>query len=247
MARRDGVVVAYSGGADSSLLMAVAHEVLGDRALACIGSSPSYPKAEREAAVALAESLGARWRVVETAEHLDAAYSSNGPDRCYHCKLALFRRLRGIAAEEGLGTIVDGHNVDDLGDDRPGRRGARELGVLSPLTELGFTKRDVREAARILGLASWDRPAMACLASRVPTGTEITPELLARIEAAEDVLRRCGFRRFRVRHAGDVARIELPPEDMERALALRSEIAEGVKRAGWRHACLDLAGLRPIP
>jgi uncharacterized protein len=243
----DSVLVAYSGGVDSSLLMAVAGEELGPRALSCIGVSPSYPRRERDAAVELAERCGARVRLVTTEEHLDDRYRANDGDRCYHCKSALFRRLRGIAGDEGFSVIVDGNNLDDLSDDRPGQRAAREQGVRSPLIELELTKQDVRELARTLDIQVWDKPAMACLSSRVPQGTPVTPELLSRIEAAEDVLHGLGFRQFRVRHAGDTARIELLPEDLARAVELRGAIVEGVRKAGYRYACLDLAGFRGTP
>lgn len=243
----DSALVAYSGGVDSALLMAVAGQELGPRALSCIGVSPSYPRREREAAAELASRSGAKVRLVETGEHLDEGYRSNAGDRCYHCKNALFRELRSIAGDEGFDVIVDGNNLDDLSDDRPGQKAAREQGVRSPLIELEFTKNDVRALARKLDLRVWDKPAMACLSSRIPQGTPITPELLSRIEAAEDVLHGLGFRQYRVRHAGDAARIELLPEELARAVELRREIVEGVRRAGYRYVCLDLAGFRGTP
>ncbi|MCS6843328.1 MAG: ATP-dependent sacrificial sulfur transferase LarE, partial [Caldilineales bacterium] len=212
-------LVAFSGGVDSALVMAVAHRELGRRALACIGVSPSYPGRELQSAVALAEGQGWPYRLVPTQEFRDPRYVANAGDRCYFCKSALHDRLRAIAAAEGWQAVLDGNNADDLGDYRPGMAAARERGVRSPLLEASLTKAEVRELARWLGLPVWDKPAMACLASRVPQGIPVTPALLRQIEQAEDVLARLGFRQFRVRHHGDVARIELPVEDLAQAVA----------------------------
>jgi uncharacterized protein len=240
----ESVVVAFSGGVDSSLVAVVASEELGPRVLACIGASPSYPRRELEAATRLVEDRGIRYRVIQTEEHLDAKYRANAADRCYHCKSELYGRLRAIADEEGAAVIVDGNNADDAGDDRPGMVAAADRGVRSPLREAGIGKEMVRTLARSLGLPVWDKPAMACLASRVPRGTPVRAELLARIERAEDVLASLGFRQYRVRHHGEVARIELPAEDLPRALELRETIAEPIRRLGYRFVTLDLAGFR---
>jgi uncharacterized protein len=240
----ESVVVAYSGGVDSALVAAVAAQELGSRALACIGTSPSYPKRELEAARRLARDRGMRYRVVDTAEHIDANYLANEPDRCYHCKSELYARLREVADEEGISVIVDGNNADDLGDDRPGMAAAAERGVRSPLQEVGIGKEMVRRLARSLELPIWDKPAMACLASRVPHGTPVRPELLERIERAEDVLAALGFRQYRVRHHGDVARVELLADDLLRALEMREQIIEPIRRLGYRFVTLDLAGFR---
>jgi len=240
----DSVVVAYSGGVDSALVAAIAARELGDRALACIGVSPSYPARERQAAIDLAERIGIRCRLIETEEHLDASYAANPVDRCYYCKSRLHDKLRVIATEEGLAAIVDGSNADDIGDDRPGINAGRERGVRSPLMEAGIGKEQVRGLARHLGLEVWDKPSMACLASRVPHGTPVQPELLHRIEQAEDVLSSLGFAQFRVRHHGDVARIELPADDLPRAVELRAKLIEPIQRLGWRFVTLDLAGFR---
>ena len=238
------VLVAYSGGVDSALVMAVAHEVLGDRALACIGVSPSYPLREQREAVRLAEELGVPFRRVNTEEYLDADYAANPENRCYFCKSELYGRLTALAAAEGWDAVLDGTNAADLGGHRPGHGAATEKGVRSPLVELGITKEQVRALAQHLGLPVWDKPAMACLSSRVPHGTPITPDLLRQIEMAEDVLVELGFRQFRVRHHGDIARIELPPESFPRAVEHHASIVEGTRAAGYRHVTLDLAGYR---
>jgi pyridinium-3,5-biscarboxylic acid mononucleotide sulfurtransferase len=242
----NSVLVAYSGGVDSALLMAVAHQVLGERALACIGVSPSYPKREMEMAVQLAQQLGSRILLVNTHEHMDTRYAANPVDRCYYCKNDLFDRLAEVAKKEGIQAILDGNNADDLGDDRPGRIAAQEHGVRSPLLELGITKNEVRAMAKTMGLPTWDKPAMACLSSRVPHGTLITPQVLHQIEAAEEVLAALGFRQYRVRHHDKIARIELPAEDLLRAVELRSSIVEGIRKTGYSFVCLDLAGFRAV-
>lgn len=240
----DSALIAYSGGVDSAVVAAAAHRALGERALACIGVSPSYPAREERDAIALAERTGLPYRRVNTEEYLDANYAANPSNRCYFCKTELYGRLERIARDEGWGVVCDGTNASDLGDHRPGRAAASEHGVRSPLVELGVTKPQVRALAQALGLPVWDKPAMACLSSRVPTGTPITPELLRRIETAEDALVALGFRQFRVRHHGDLARIELPPDDFPRALEHRRAIVGGVRAAGYKHVTLDLAGFR---
>ena len=238
------VLVAYSGGVDSALVMTAAHRALGDRALACIGVSPSYPLREQRDAIALAEQCDIPYRTVSTEEHLDPNYAANPGNRCYFCKSELYGRLAQLAREEGWAVVCDGTNASDLGDHRPGRVAAAEQAVRSPLVELNLTKAQVRALAREMGLPVWDKPAMACLSSRVPTGTPITPELLRQIEAAEDVLVRLGFRQFRVRHHGDVARIELPRDAFGRAIEHHRPLVEGLRAAGYRHVTLDLAGFR---
>ncbi|MCB0110643.1 MAG: ATP-dependent sacrificial sulfur transferase LarE [Caldilineaceae bacterium] len=238
------VLVAYSGGVDSALVMAVAHQELGDRALACIGVSPSYPAREMRDAVKLAEELGVPYRLVNTEEYLDPNYAANPNNRCYFCKSELHNRLKAILVHEAWGVVLDGNNASDVGDFRPGMAAARERGVRSPLLEAAISKEEVRTIAQSLGLPVWDKPAMACLSSRVPHGTPITPELLRQIEAAEDVLVALGFAQFRVRHHNEVARIELPPEDFPKAIAAHMAITNGVKAAGYRFVALDLAGFR---
>jgi len=239
------VMVAYSGGVDSALLMAVATRVLGDRALACIGTSPSYPERELQAAIAVAQQAGGRVRVVKTEEHLDPRYAANPGNRCYFCKSELYTRLKDIAQEEQIALIVDGNNASDAqAGDRAGWLAGRERGIRSPLAELGITKDQVRQLAKGLGLSVWDKPSMPCTSSRVPHGTPIVPGLLKKIESAETALLQMGFATLRVRHHGDIARIELPAEDLERAIAMRDEIAAAVKACGYRFVTLDLAGFK---
>lgn len=238
------VLVAYSGGVDSALVMAVAHEQLGDRALACIGVSPSYPTREMRDAIELAKNAGIPYRTVDTEEHLDPNYAANPVNRCYFCKSELHDKLRALADAEGWATVVDGNNASDVGDFRPGMAAARERGVRSPLLEAGITKAEVRAIAKALGLPVWDKPAMACLSSRVPHGTPITPELLRQIESAEDALVDLGFRQFRVRHHGEIARIELPVEEFPQALAHHDALVTRIQAAGYRFVTLDLAGFR---
>jgi uncharacterized protein len=238
------VIVAYSGGVDSALVLAMAHECLGDRALGCIGVSPSYPQRELEAATELAQRCGFRHRLVDTREHLDSRYSANPSNRCYFCKSELYDLLAAIRVEEAADAILDGTNASDLTGHRPGYAAAKERGVRSPLAELGIDKEMVRELARRLDLPVWDKPASPCLASRVPTGVAIVPLLLSRIEKAEDALARLGFKEFRVRHHGDVARIELPVEALPAVLAKREAILQGVRAAGYKFVSVDLAGLR---
>ncbi len=238
------VLVAYSGGVDSALVMAVAYQELGDRALACIGVSPSYPAREMRDAAKLAEALGVPYRLVNTEEHLDANYAANPNNRCYFCKSELHNRLKEILINEDWGVVLDGNNASDVGDFRPGMAAARERGVRSPLLEANLTKDEIRAIAHELGLPVWDKPAMACLSSRVPHGTPITPELLRQIEAAEDVLVALGFQQFRVRHHNEIARIELPAEEFPKAIQAHMAITQGIKAAGYRFVALDLAGFR---
>jgi uncharacterized protein len=240
------VLVAYSGGVDSSVVLRVAHEVLGDRAIGVIGRSDSYAKRELELALAQAASFGARVEVVSTGELSDPAFRSNPTDRCYHCKSELYRELDVLARRLGADAIVDGTILDDLDDWRPGRRAAAERAVRSPLAELGFTKADVRTVASHYGLPSTGKPASPCLASRIPYGTEITRENLAMVEAAEELLRSQGFVQLRVRHHGDLARIEVPLDECPRALRpeVRERLVSGLRALGYRHVTLDLEGFR---
>lgn len=237
-------LIAYSGGVDSALVLAVSHQELGDRALGCIGDSPSYPRRELRDAIALVEAIGAPYRIIHTTEYADANYAANPANRCYFCKSELYNRLRAIASNERWSAILDGNHLDDVDDHVNGMTAARERDVRSPLLEAGIRKSEVRELAHQLGLPVWDKPAMACLSSRVPHGTPITPALLRQIESAEEVLADLGFRQFRVRHHGDLARIEIPIEDFPRAIANSSGIASALRGQGYRYVALDLAGFR---
>ncbi len=238
------VVVAFSGGADSALVLAAAHDALGDRAVGAIGVSPSVAAEEVADAVRVAADVGARLVRIATDETSDPRYVANAPDRCYFCKSELHAKLAAWAAANGFAQVVDGLNADDDPTDRPGVRAASERGVRSPLREVGMTKAEVREASRRRGLVTADKPAAPCLSSRIPHGTPVTLERLAEVGAAERALKSMGFHELRVRHHGPLARIEIPPGDFDRAVALHDEIARAVRAAGFRLVALDLDGLR---
>lgn len=237
------VVVAFSGGADSAFLAAVAHRVLGADAHAVTAVSPSLAGDEEADCRALAAEWGLRWTPVPTAEMERAAYRLNDVDRCYHCKAELMDVVGPIARAEDA-VVVLGVNLDDLGDHRPGQRAATEQGARFPLVEAGFTKAMLREASRSLGLRTWDKPAAACLASRIPYGTEVSVGLLSAIDRAEAALRRLGFRELRVRHYGDTARLEVPLDRLTDVVSQRDDVVAAVKRCGYRYVTLDLEGLR---
>jgi uncharacterized protein len=238
------VLVAYSGGVDSTFLAYVANDVLGRDALAVSAASETYPEAERSEAVKLAKEFGFRHRVIETSELAIPAFSHNPPDRCYHCKKELFETLRRIADEEGVKWVVDGSNTDDLGDYRPGRRALKELGIRSPLLEAGLSKDDIRAASRKVCLPTSEKPAFACLASRFPYGQPITPDHLVRVDRSEQSLRELGFVQVRVRSHGDVARIEVEAGEIPRLFAARDEVVGALKRAGFTYVAMDLEGYR---
>jgi uncharacterized protein len=241
----ESVLVAFSGGVDSTLLAFAAHAELGrERTAAVLASSATYPENEIVGARALAQELGFRLLEVETEELADPSFSANNPDRCYHCKTELFSLLVRVADVNGLDYVADGSNADDLGDHRPGRRAASELKVVSPLAEAGLTKADIRELARELGLPNWDKPSMACLASRFPYFERITDEGLERVGFAENAVRSLGLVQFRVRAHGTVARIEVAPDELDAAWAQRKAIAEAMRTAGFAYGTLDLDGYR---
>jgi uncharacterized protein len=242
----DRAVVALSGGVDSGLVLALARDEVPGGVLAVTSCSESVPPSEVEEARALARALGAEHLVIRTEELSDPAYRANPVDRCWHCKDELYGKLTALARERGFGCVLDGTNADDARDVRPGMRAAREHGVRSPLLEAGIGKDEVRALARGRGLAVWDKPAAPCLSSRVPHGTEITAALLARIDAAEQALRALGFREVRVRHHGELGRVELPEADLARAAAppLRDAVLRAVTDVGWSLAVLDLQGFR---
>ena len=246
MAELGSVLVCYSGGVDSAFVLAVAHQVLGARAVGMTAVSPSLAPGEREEAAEVARSIGADHRFVESHEIEDPGYVANNPDRCFHCKSELYRIAVAKQAEWGLAAILNGTNVDDLGDYRPGLEAAKEAGVVSPLVELGFGKADVRAVAQLMGLDAWDKPAAACLSSRIPYGTSVTRERLSQIDGFEADLRALGLRQVRVRFHDTIARIELGESDMDRAFTpeLRQQMVEAGKRHGFRYVTLDLGGYR---
>jgi pyridinium-3,5-biscarboxylic acid mononucleotide sulfurtransferase len=239
-------VLAYSGGVDSSVLLRAASEVLGPNLIAVTAISETYPPAELEPAKRFAASLGVRHRILATEELTRDEFSRNEPDRCYHCKQELFGKLRQIADAEGIAYILDGTNIDDLRDHRPGRKAAGEFSVRSPLAEAGLTKQEVRDFARRMDMPMWDKPSLACLSSRIPYGTPITRDLLKNIQAAEDAIRGLGIRQVRVRHHGDTARIEVEQDDLVRLAAgdVRQRIVDAFKELGYVYICLDLEGYR---
>jgi uncharacterized protein len=239
------VLVAFSGGVDSSLLLKVSLDVLGSRSvLAVIASSDTYPSREKEEAVAFCESIGASYSVIETGEMADEQFLANTPLRCYHCKSHLYEEILGIARERGWETVVEGSNVDDLKDYRPGRRAIEEKGIRSPLKEAGLTKSEIRAISKALGLSTHGKPAKACLASRVPYNTRIEKETLSKIERAEALLEDMGFGQVRVRCHGEVARIEVEPAELGRVFQQREAIVERLAGVGFRYVAADLTGYR---
>ena len=241
-----GIAVAFSGGVDSTFLAAVAVQVLGSRAIAVTALSPTYPEWEQKEAAELAKRLGIRHIEISTHELEDPAFAKNPPDRCYFCKKELVHFVRQVADREGIRFIADGTTLDDLGDHRPGRRAAAEGGVISPLLEAGMTKDEVRALSREMGLPTADKPSLACLASRIPYGTVITAEKLKAIDQVENVLWKLGFKQLRVRHHGDIARIEVEPAELPRLCgpATRAAVVKAAKEAGFQYVAADLQGYR---
>jgi len=239
------VVVAYSGGVDSTFLMKIAEEELGDMALAVTARSETYPAWERKEAVLMAKRFGFRHRIIATSELAVPGFSGNPPDRCYHCKSELFRTLRGLADEEGLLHVADGSTASDLDDYRPGRKAAEELGVVSPILEAELSKEEVRQLSKVIQLPTWDKPAFACLASRFPYMQEITEKKLRQVEEAEDFLRSLGVGQCRVRHHGDLVRIEVETDEIDRLMTRdREHILRFLTELGFTYVTVDLMGYR---
>ena len=246
-AAMDSVLVAYSGGIDSTVVLKVAYDQLGDSAVGVTAISPTFPAVELETAARVAKEIGARHELVETDQLKISAFTDNDANRCFHCKTDLYQLLGKLRDTRATAAIVDGTNLDDLGDDRPGIKAAREWGVRSPLVEAGLSKSDIRLLAKDLGLSNWDKPAAACLSSRIPRGITITREKLSRVEQAEEILRAEGFRHCRVRDHGEIARIEIGKEELPRMIEgdRGPWISRRVKELGFRFVTIDLEGYRP--
>lgn len=239
-------LVAFSGGVDSTFLVKVAQDALGDQVFAVIASSESYPKKETQGAIELAKKLNILHMVIRTRELENPDFSNNPPDRCYHCKTELFSRLKEIAAKKRLSFVLDGSNFDDMGDYRPGLLACEELGIKSPLKEVGLGKEEIRVLSKQMDLPTWNKPSLACLASRFPYNTEIDKASLERVAKAEEYLWSLGFSQVRVRHHDQIARVEVDSEEVHRLLetSLRAKIVENLKRLGYAYVTLDLAGYR---
>jgi uncharacterized protein len=240
------VVVGFSGGVDSTFLVSVAREVLGDKAMAVTASSSTFPQREMREAVEFAKGIGIKHEIIKSEELEIDGFSKNPKNRCYYCKKELFSKLLDIAREGGYCFVADGANTDDTGDYRPGMMAARELGVRSPLLEAGLSKKDIRVLSKEMGLPTWDKPSFACLSSRVPYGQEITAHKLAMIDEAEQFLIDLGFRQVRVRHHGDIARIEVEQGEIARLLPkdVRDSVCSRLKKIGFKYVTLDLDGYR---
>jgi len=242
----DSLIVAYSGGVDSAYLAWKAHDVLGSRALAVTADSPSYPERHRQMAITIAHDFGLRHEIIHTHELQRPEYRANAANRCYYCKHELYSMLSAMARVQGFAAIADGSNADDRGDYRPGRQAAREFGVLSPLDDVALSKADIRELSHEAGLPTWDEPASACLSSRIPYFSEVTDEKLRTIERAEEAVRALGFRVLRVRHHGDIARIELGQNELPRAAdpSVAAALDSALRALGFRYVTVDLKGYR---
>jgi len=246
ISRLNSVIIAFSGGVDSCFLLKVAQEQLGPKVLAVTAVSETYPRQELLFAEKVAKSLGVAWQTLHTNELADPRFVGNPPERCYYCKTELFSKLVNLAREKGFDHILDGANADDTGDFRPGMKAGQELGVLSPLKEAGLTKDEIRYFSRQWGLPSWDKPSLACLSSRFPYGHPITEEKLKQVDQGENFLRSFGFRQLRVRHHGEIARIELEPADLAKIIdqGLREQVVDYFKALGFTYVTMDLGGFR---
>jgi len=240
------VLVAFSGGVDSSFLLKTAHEVLRDEVFAVIASSETYPEKEKEEAIKIAQYLNVRYKIIRTRELENPDFVNNSPQRCYFCKRVLFSRLKEIAEDEGISCVIDGANLEDTGDYRPGSIAAEELGIRSPLKEARFIKSEIRKLSKQLGLPTWNKPSMACLASRFPYYMRIDIKSLKRVSQAEDFLRALGFSQIRVRHHGQIARIEIEPKEFPEIMekGVREKIVKTLKKLGYTYITIDLAGYR---
>ncbi|MDH5467414.1 MAG: ATP-dependent sacrificial sulfur transferase LarE [Candidatus Aminicenantes bacterium] len=240
------VLVAFSGGVDSSFLLKVARDVLGENVFAVIASSETYPEKEREEAIRLAKKLNVRFQVIQTKELENPDFFHNPPDRCYFCKMELFTNLKKIAAAQGIPYILDGSNYEDTSDFRPGAKAASELGVRSPLKEVGLFKDEIRQLSRLHDLPTWNKPSMACLSSRFPYYTDIEPDSLKQVARAEEYLKELGLTQVRVRHHGQIARIEVEPSEFQKIIdeRTREEMIQYFKKLGYIYITLDLAGFR---
>ncbi|AHF06356.1 ATP-dependent sacrificial sulfur transferase LarE [Desulfitobacterium metallireducens] len=239
------VLIAYSGGVDSSFLAKVAFDMLGEKSLAVTATSETYPECELDEAITTAKTIGINHLVIHSNELTDPNFRKNPQDRCYYCKSTLFLKLKAIQVEQGISIVVDGANLDDLQDYRPGHRAKEEQGVRSPLQEVGMTKEDIRLLSKELGLSTWNKPSLACLSSRIPYGEEITVKKLKMIDQAETVLRQLGFKERRVRYHQEIARVELPRQDFAKLTdAVIEEIVTRLKGLGFTYVTLDLQGLR---
>ncbi len=240
------VLVAFSGGVDSSFLLKVATDTLGENVLAVIASSETYPLKEREEAVKLAKRLNVRYTVIQTKELENPNFSNNPPERCYYCKSELFTKLKEIAGSEDIPYVLDGSNFEDTSDFRPGTKAAEELGVRSPLKEVGMIKEEIRQLSRSIDLPTWNKPSLACLSSRFPYFTEIESQNLKQVAQAEEYLKGLGFNQVRVRHHGQIARVEVDPQEFSRIMdeKVREKITKNFKKLGFIYTALDLAGFR---
>jgi uncharacterized protein len=240
----DRVAIAYSGGVDSTFLLKVAHDTFGNNVIAVTATSPTYPKKELVNAKKIAQNIGVKYRIIKTEEMKNTIFSKNTPNRCYYCKKELFTKIKKIAIEHNINYVLDGSNADDVKDYRPGTKAIKELGVRSPLNEVGLTKKEIRELSHEMNLETWDKPALACLASRFPYGTRITNKKLRQIELAEKFLSNLGLDQIRVRHHDMIARIEVTKEDFNKILKQKEKIVNYFKKLGFTYITMDIEGYR---